>query len=323
MRLPGRIPKPSHPVSNTAAPTAPTAINWIEIVVLGVIWGGSFLSVHLALDGFGPLGVASGRIVVAAVALSLLCLIRRLPLPSLRRQRSVWWHALGMAFFTNALPFTMLSWAQQHVSTGFTGITMALVPLFTLILAHVLLPGERLTLGRLAGFALGLCGVVVLIGADALHTGGGQMEPIARLVCVAATVSYAIGSIITRRCPPVDPIAFSTTALLLGCMLIVPAMLSFEGLPQTLPPPSAILALLYLGLLPTAVATLLMVHVIRTAGPTFLTQTNYHVPVWSVVFGITLLGEPVRPQFLIALGLILLGLLVSRATHRIRLPAAP
>lgn len=299
-------------MSPVAAPSRPTVVNWIEIFGLGVIWGASFLAVHLALDGIGPFGVATGRIAIAALALSLLCFARRLPLPSLRRAPKVWLHALGMAFFSNVLPFTLLSWAQQHVTSGFAGITMAMVPLFTVGLAHLLLPGERLTRYKVAGFAVGLVGVIILIGTDALEAVGAELEPIARVVCIGATLSYAIGSIITRRCPPVDPIAFSTAALLLASAMILPVALLVEGLPQTMPPLSALAALAYLGLLPTALATLILVHVIRTAGPTFLTMTNYHVPVWSVIFGTLLLAEPLPPQFLIALALILIGLLISR-----------
>ena len=303
-------------MSQIANPSRPTLLNWIEIAGLGLIWGASFMSVHLALNGIGPFGVATGRIVIAALTLSLLCLIRRLPLPSLRRDRKVWLHAFGMAFFSNAAPFTLLSWAQLRVTSGFAGITMAMVPLFTLVLAHALLPGERLTLPRIAGFALGLVGVVLLIGTDALQPGGAQLESIARMVGILATLCYAIGSIITRRCPPVDPIAFSTAALLIASLMILPVALWVEGIPRALPPVSALAALAYLGLLPTALATLILVHVIRTAGPTFLTQTNYHVPVWSVLFGTLLLAEPLPAQFLVALGLILGGLLLSRIALR-------
>lgn len=294
-----------------AHPARPTLINWVEILALGVIWGASFLSVRIALDGLVPLWVASGRIVIAAVALGLLCLAIGQRLPSPRHDRRVWLHAMGMGFFTNALPFTLIAWAQQQVPSSFVGISMALVPLFTLVLAHTALPGERMTLPRLAGVALGLVGVVVLIGPDAL-TGGESGDLLARLTCVGVTLSYAIGAIITRRSPAVDPIAFSTASLFAALVMILPVTLLLEGLPQSLPAPASLAALAYLGLMPTAFATLLMVHVIRSAGPTFLTLTNYQVPVWSMIFGALILNESLPPTFLIALALILGGLALSR-----------
>ena len=302
-------------MSTVEAPSRPTLFNWIEIAALGLIWGGSFLSVHVALTGFGPLMVAAGRIAIAAITLTVLCVLLRLPLPSLHADRRVWWHALGMAVFTNALPFAVIAWAQQSVQSSFVGITMALVPLFTLVMAHFALPGERLTWPRAAGFVLGLVGVVVLIGVDGLTLAGDPGHALAQLSCVGVTISYALGSIFTRRCPAVDPVAFSTAALLLAAAMILPVALTIEGVPAV-PPAPALWALAYLGLMPTAFATLILVHVVRSAGPTFLTQTNYQVPVWSVLFGTLLLSEPLPPQFLIALGLILTGLAVSRMARR-------
>ncbi|MFN3955525.1 MAG: DMT family transporter [Pararhodobacter sp.] len=310
--------------ADATAPNRPTLGNWLAVIALGVIWGASFMSVTVALQGFGPLSIAAIRIALAAAALWLLALALRQPLPraGTRAGRRIWLFALGLGFFSNALPFFLLSWAQQHVTSGFAGITMALVPLFTLVLAHHLLSGERMTPLKLAGLALGLVGVVVLISPGALQLGRGLVEPVAQLICVGAAGCYSIGSILTRRCPPVNLIAFSAAALLAAAVMIVPVALSVEGLPTQSPPMPALLAVLYLGLGPTALATLLLVQVIRTAGSTFLTQTNYHVPVWSVIFGTVFLHEALPGQFLLALGLILGGLALSRAT-RLRLRPAP
>jgi len=244
--------------------------------------------------------------------------LSRRSLPSLKATPRIWLSAVGMGALSNALPFTLLAWSQQYVTSGFAGISVAMVPLFTLVLAHFFLQGERLTARRVVGFALGLTGVVMLIGTDALAYGGDQLEPIARILCIAAAGSYAAGSIVTRRSPPVDPIAFSTLALIAASTMIVPIALWVDGVPSLLPPIHAMAALVYLGLLPTAVATLILVHVIRTAGPTFLTLTNYYVPVWAVIFGLVVLQETLPPQFVFALGLILAGLLVSRASMRRR-----
>ena len=304
-------------MTDLTSPSQPSLLNWAEVFALGIIWGASFLSVRIALDGMHPLWIATGRIGIAALTLVLLSLAMGLRLPPLA-ERKVWLHALGFAVFSNALPFTLIAWAQTHVQSSFVGISMALVPLFTLLLAHVLLPGERLTLPRAAGVALGLVGVVVLIGVGALDLGTDPLDMVARLACIGVTLSYAIGSIIARRSPRVDPIAFSTAALILAGVIMIPLTFAVEGGLPPRPPLRSLLALVYLGLMPTALATLIMVHVIRSAGPTFLTQTNYQVPVWSVLFGVMILSEPLPPQFLAALGLILTGLAVSRVTWRWR-----
>ena len=115
-----------------------------------------------------------------------------------------------MAVFSNALPFTLLAWGQRQVTSGFAGITMAVVPLLVLPLAHVFVPGERLTPRKAAGFAIGFAGVVVLIG-----TGGtepGDAPALARLACVAASACYAIGAIVTRLAPSGSSLAFGAGA---------------------------------------------------------------------------------------------------------------
>lgn len=301
---------------STPSSPSPSLVNWIEIIALGVIWGASFMAIHIALDGFGPITIAAGRIALAALVMLAVVLAMGVRLPSPRAHPFVWLAAVGMGFFSNALPFSLLSWAQQHVTSGFAGISMAMVPLITLSLAHFFVPGERMTLPRLLGFAMGLVGVAVLIGTDVMASGGSSMEPVARILCLSSTLSYATGAIITRRCPPVDPVAFSAIALCAASVLMVPFALLREGVPVLDASLHAWGALVYLGLMPTAAATLLLVHVIRTAGPTFLSQTNYHVPVWSVIFGTLILAEPLPAQFLAALGIILAGLAISRVKLR-------
>lgn len=295
-------------------PSAPGLANWLRVIALSVIWGASFMSVKLALAGFGPLTIAASRITLAAATLYLVARIMGMALPTSRR---VWAYAVAMGLFSNVLPFALLSWGQIHVASGFAGITMAAVPLFTMVLAHHLLPGERVTLVKLGGFTLGITGVIILIGPRALLASGADVENLARLACIAATLSYAIGGVLTRRCPPVPLVAFSAAALIAASMMALPLALAVEGWPDlAAAPAAAAVAVIYLGLAPTALATLLLVKVIKTAGPTFLTMSNYQVPVWSVIFGTVFMAEKLPAQFLLALAFILAGLAIGGAGRR-------
>ena len=289
-------------------PTAPTLGNWIGLYALGLIWGASFLGVALALDGFGPVSIAAGRIALGAVTLGAVALIARIPLP---RDPVIWAFTAAMAILSNALPFFLLGWSQQHVTSGFAGITMAAIPLFVIGLAHAFVPGERLTRAKAMGFAIGLVGVAVLIGPGVLTTTGSALESLARFGCLAASLSYAVGAIVTRRCPQVHPVAFGVMALGIASLVMVPLALMVEGLPAN-PPPVAWGALIYLGLLPTGLATLILVGIIRSAGPSFLSQVNYHVPVWSVILGVVILSEDLPGRFVLALVIIIGGLMYSR-----------
>lgn len=291
--------------------------NWILLLLLAMIWGASFMGSKFALLGFGPFTLAAIRISLGAIALTAMAygLGRRLPGWNGPNDKRIWLHCLGMALFSNAIPFTLLSWGQLWVTSGFAGITMAVVPLLVLPLAFLLVPGEYLSPRKVIGFCIGFAGTVVLIGLDAFDLRGNDLEGIARLACVAAACCYAIGSIITRLCPPVSNMGFAAGALLLASFVMIPTALWVEGLPADVPS-EAIWAVLYLGLFPTALATIMLVTVINSAGPSFLSMVNYQVPVWAVVFGVVLLGEDLPSQFVWALALILLGLAISQVRFR-------
>lgn len=290
-------------------------VNWLLLLLLGLLWGASFLGVSMALTGFGPITIAAIRVAIAAAVLTTISFKMGHGLPTTRTftGRKIWRHSFGMALFTNAIPFSLLSWAQIHVSSGYAGITMAVVPLLVLPLSHFFIPGERLSKQKTLGFGVGFIGVIVLIGpAQILESGGGNIENIARITCVIASCCYAIGSIITRLAPHGPQMAFSSAALLIASAMLIPVALIVEGVPA-MPNQIALFGVLYLGLFPTALATVILVYVIKAAGPPFLSLVNYQVPVWAVVIGMVVLNESLPGQFVWALGLILIGLGVSQA----------
>lgn len=293
-------------------PQSPGLINWLQLCFLGLIWGASFLSITIALESVGPFSIAAIRLLLAAIVLLLVSFALGHGLPA-RGERRLWLHVLGMAIFTNAVPFALLGWGQQAVASAYAGVTMAAVPLLVLPLAHVFIPSERMSMIKAAGFSLGFVGVLTLIGWQSIVSADG--ETLAKLACVGAAGCYAIGSIITRTAPSVHPIAFSAAGLTVASVISVPLALVVEGMPQEVSTRS-LSALIYLGLGPTALATIILVRVIQSAGPSFMSLVNYQVPVWSVLFGALILGETVPPAFLTALGLILAGLAISQSGQR-------
>ena len=290
-------------------------LNWIMLAALGFIWGGSFLSVEISLAGFGPITVAASRVTIAAITLLLYAYIfgDGLPQISSKKDKRVWLHCLGMALFTNALPFSLLSWGQQTVTSGFAGVSMALVPLFVLPLSHKLVPGEKLSRAKVTGFLFGFLGVVLLIGGGKIFANQ-SFTPIlllAQIACVTASCCYAIGSVITKLCPPVSTVSYASCGLMLASFMLIPTALWFEGVPKS-PNSLAITSIIYLALFPTAIATILLTILVRRAGPPFLSLVNYQVPIWAVVIGAAVLGETLPGHFLIALSVILGGLFISQ-----------
>jgi drug/metabolite transporter (DMT)-like permease len=212
---------------------------------------------------------------------------------------------------SSAVPFTLLAWGQQYVTSGFAGVSMASTALIILPLAHVFVPGEALTLRRVIGFLIGFVGVVILIGTQAFESTGRSLEAAGRIACVSAAGCYAVSSILMRRLPAVDPIGLATVLLIAGAAVSIPLAFAVEGIPDR--PGLGILGVLvFLGLVPTAAAAFLRVLVVRSAGPVFMSLVNYQVPVWSVVLGSLILSEPLPPALLYAMVLILLGLGISQ-----------
>lgn len=263
--------------------------------------------VSVALRGYGPLTVACARTTLGAVALILLMRVmgRRFPFGD----RGLWPWLAAIGVLSTALPFFLLSWGQQYVPSAFAGISMAALPLFVLPLAH-LFADEPLTVRRSIGVIVGFIGAAVLIGPGVFNADG-DMSAWGQLACVGAALSYAVAAILTRRCPPIDPMALSTLTLVVGSVALIPVMLTVEGVPGWAGQTTG-LAILFLGLMPTALAALLRVQVIRTAGPVFMTLVNYQVPLWSMAFGALILSEALPWRFFVALGLILTGLALSQ-----------
>jgi drug/metabolite transporter (DMT)-like permease len=286
--------------------TQPTLFNWLSILMLGLIWGGTFMVVAIALEGYGPLTVACARTTLGAVTLLALVRFMGRPMP---RGRAVWGYLALIGVLNTALPFALLSWGQQYVPSAFAGISMAVLPLFVLPMAH-LFSDEKMSTRKSVGVVLGFAGAAVLVGPTAFDFSQGSLA-LPQLACIAASMSYAVSSVLTRVCPPIDSIVMAALTLVVGSICLIPAMLVFEGVP-TWVDGRAGYAIVFLGLIPTAFAALLRVQTIRTAGSVFMTLVNYQVPVWSMIFGAWVLSEVLPVRFFAALALILCGLAISQ-----------
>lgn len=282
------------------------------IAILGLTWGGTFMVTEVALKGgMPPFWLAAARVGFAAVLMSMIWALIGRPLFTGRTTYVDKCNLVIIGGLSSAVPFSLLAWGQQFVSSGFAGVSMAAVALIILPLAHFTVPGEQMTPRKIVGFLIGFVGVVILIGAQAFETTGASFETPGRIACVLAAACYAVGSIMLRRLPAAHPIGLATVLLIIGAALTVPLAWAVEG-PPPLPPPYLIGVLAFLGLVPTAGANFLRVLVVRSAGPVFMSLVNYQVPVWSVVLGGLILGEALPRSLLLAMTLILIGVGLSQ-----------
>ena len=284
-----------------------SARDWMLLLALSAMWGSAFLFIKLGVASVPPASLAAARIVLGALILYAALRWRGLSLPPVGR---VWLPYVAIALVGNGAPFFLISWGQQTVDSALAGILMAVMPLTTLVLAHFFVAGERMTLWRTGGFMVGFAGIVVLIGPGA--AGGGSAPVVAELAVLAGAVCYAANSVISRRLIKTEFLVASTAVMLVASGLTVPLALLLDQ-PWTLTPtPASVAAIVWLGIGPTALATLLYFKLIASAGPTFMALVNYLSPVVALLAGVGLLGEQPGSGALAGLALILLGIAVSR-----------
>jgi len=287
----------------------PTPFDMFMLVVIAAIWGSSFFAIKVAVTGgIGPVTVAAGRTVIAAVVLYIYIRLRGHGLP---RGLAAWAPLFWIGLFSSALPFFLISWGEQEISSGLAAILMSMSPLFALILSHFLTAGDRFTLFKLMGVAIGFSGVLVVIGLDPLSELG--LKFWSQVAVMGASLCYVTAGIITTRVRDRLPADVMTAgSMIVAAVLTLPASLAFEAPLAATAGGDALLAVIYLGLVPTAIAFMLRMRMIVTVGLTFFAMVGYLIPVFGVFWGAALLGEEVPLKSLAALALILGGIQLSR-----------
>lgn len=278
--------------------------DWGQLLLLSVVWGGSYLFVGLAVQELPPPVIVLARVAVAALVLVAVVRISGLKLP----QEPRWWLAIAvMSVLNNIIPWNLITWAQTEVPSGLAAIFNAATPLFTVLMAQVLTADEKMTAGKLAGVVLGLAGVAVLIGPSALGRAGTSLP--AQAALLAAAMSYALSGIWARRFSGSPPVSTAAGQMIASTMMMVPITLALASDWQpALPGPAATLSVLGLGLLSTAFGYLLVFRIVRSAGATNLSLVTLLIPVTAVLLGVLVLNESLDARAGLGMALIALGL---------------
>jgi Predicted permease, DMT superfamily len=280
---------------------------WAMLIALSILWGGSFLFIGIAVKAVPPLTIVLARVGIAALALNLVLRLsgQRLPLDG-----RVWAAFAVMGFLNNLIPFSLIVWGQARIPSGVASVLNAMTPVFTVIVAHFLTSDEKLTGNRLAGVALGLAGVAVMIGPAALAGAGADV--IGAFAVLLAALSYAFSGIYGRRFRGfgLSPLVVATGQLTATTMMMAPLALVVEQ-PWTLtaPGPGPVAAIVALALASTALAYILFFRILTAAGAVNLSLVTLLIPVSAVLFGAAFLGETIAMRQLAGMGLIGLGLL--------------
>ncbi|MBM9511823.1 DMT family transporter [Desulfogranum marinum] len=280
---------------------------WLLLVVLSILWGGSFFFVGVAVEALPPLTIVTLRVSLAAIALWGVVCFCGLRVPS---NPTVWLAFIGMGILNNVIPFVLIVWGQTHIASGLASILNATTPLFTVVAAHFLTSDEKMSTLKILGVIFGLIGVVIMIGQEAFGGQGGSI--LGQIAVLGAAISYSFAGIYGRRFKRLglQPVVTATGQVTASSLLLIPVALFYDH-PFTLPVPDVEvwLAILCLALFSTALAYILYFRILSAAGATNVLLVTLLVPVSAIVLGTAILGEQLELKHMVGMGMISLGLL--------------
>jgi drug/metabolite transporter (DMT)-like permease len=279
---------------------------WSLLIALSVLWGGSFFFVGIAVLALPPFTIVVLRVGLAAIALNVI--VRAMGL-TMSMDRRVWTAFFSMGLLNNMIPFSLIVWAQTHIASGLASILNATTPLFAVIVAHLLTKDERMNGWRFTGVVVGLAGVVLIIGPEALQGLGTNI--VAQSAILAAALSYAFAGIFGRRFRAlgIPALVTATGQLTASTVMMIPLAVVVDR-PWMLPMPGLEIwgAVLGLVLLSTALAYILYFRILATAGATNVLLVTFLIPVSAILLSTTTLGERLEPKHFTGMGIIGLGL---------------
>lgn len=286
---------------------------WVELALLGIIWGASFVSIRIALDTVPVMTSVLHRTFWAMLALWLVVWFKGLSVPTSPR---LWLGFLVMGLLNNVIPFSLMAWGQLYIDTGLTAILNAATAMFGVLVAALFFSDERLTPPRLVGVGLGFFGVSIAIGVGNLT--GFSLQNTAQLAILAGTVSYALAGVWARKHLSALPPIVAATGMLTGSTLfMIPIALVTDGIPSFSLPAATWAAIAYFSLIATAGAYLLYYRVLAMAGSGNLMLVTLIIPPVAIVLGAALRDETLDPRAYIGFAVLAAGLLIlNRAAPR-------
>ena len=285
-----------------------TGFEWMLLVLLSVVWGGSFFFNGIALREFPTLSIVTARVGLAALA--LLFLMKMLG-QGIQLNRQILKAFFGMSFLNNVVPFSLIVWGQQHIASGVASILNATTPLFTMLAAHWFTTDEKINPRRLLGVLTGMGGVGLMMGLDSMESSGFHL--LGQSAILLAAFSYGLAGVYGKRFAQLEipPLATATGQLCASSIILIPLTLWIDQ-PWTMTIPSikGMGSLLGIALLSTALAYVIYFRLLKTAGATNLLLVTLLIPVSAIILGVFLLDESLEPQHLYGMAVISFGLLI-------------
>jgi drug/metabolite transporter (DMT)-like permease len=303
------------PVEAPAEANATQRIDLLIFALLGFMWGSSYLFIKIGVeDGLTPFTLITLRLLIGFLLLLTVVLVARERIPPFGR---IYGHLFVMGAINIAIPFSLITWAEQSVDSSIAAILNAAVPLFVMMIAAVFLRDERLTVNRVLGLVVGFVGVAVLVGFDPSDLANGNLS--GEIALIGSTISYACGAVYARRnihgLRPMIPAIFQVG---FGLLIVSTLAFVFENPLATTFTPASLFSVIWLGLLGSGLAYLAFFRLLRDWGATRTSMVAYLLPLYGIVLGALVRNEPVDATMILGTVLIIGGvaLVNARASWR-------
>jgi drug/metabolite transporter (DMT)-like permease len=277
--------------------------DWTRLIILSLLWGGSYTWIELALIELDPMMIVFYRVLISSIFLILICKVLSL---TFKIEKKIFIFLFFMSLTNNVIPFNLIAWGQQEITASVGSILNATTPLFTVIIANYWPNGEKATLNRIFGVIIGFCGVILLMGLS-IHDIDNSI--IGQSAILLAAISYAISALIGKEIKKIHPAISATYMLSISSVILLPIVL-FSGnelLPQA--SKQSMIAILGLAIFSTSIAYLIFYKLIENIGSNVMLVTLL-MPVSAILLSIIILNETINTTQTIGLILILTGLIL-------------
>ena len=296
----------------------PPLLSLIMLIVLATMYSLGFLSASLATLDVGPVSAGGFRVILASL---FLLIVVRLTGIGLVRGKVMWGYAAIYGTVCMAVPFTVLPWTLTYLSNATAAIYYAVIPIEVLVLSWMFL-GSPVSARKWAGFAIASGGLIFLVLSGAKGAADTMAAPelrpdsdmplwVPHVVCIMTAICIAVGGMLFQKMPKASPVAITASALLIGNLVAVPAVLCSP--PPAVPSPEGIFWMLVSGIVATGCGMILRGMLIRRESAIYTSTNGYVVPIITAIIGFIALGESVGPVAILSYLLVLGGLLLSRA----------
>ena len=287
--------------------------NWFLLILLSAVWGGAFTLNKLALDSYTPEVIVAGRLIVGSVFLIVLVyfMYKRFTINFSQLNYYLFMSLVGIV-----IPFIAIINGQKHIDSAMAGILMATMPITTIMLSHFFLVDEKMNKQKFIGFIISFFGVFILIYRDDLFINNSFSSTLeSQLLVMLGSTLYSVAAIYGKKYKMTDPVSASTGTILFATFFMTIYLLFIDDSNPNLSELMLNTNILLLGILCTAIATIIYFQILQTSGASFLSIMNFLIPLWAILFGILILDDAFSWNYILGLAVILLGIKLANSTR--------